>query len=76
VLHLSDKNYSYKTRFGMRSFTVDSAYTNKAMLNNQRCFIRGTNFGIHRFFEDSLSEQHSWDREWVRKLFRRFTAWT
>jgi hypothetical protein len=73
VLHLSDKNYSYKTRFGMRTFTVDSAYTNKALLNNKRCFIRGTNFGIHRFFEDSLSKQHSWDREWVRKLFRRFT---
>jgi hypothetical protein len=74
VLHLSDKAYSYKTRFGMRSFTVDSAYTNKALLNNKRCFIRGTNFGIHRFFEDSLSKQHSWDREWVRKLFRRFTG--
>ena len=74
VLHLSDKKYSYKTRFGMRSFTVDSGYTNKALLNNKRCFIRGTNFGIHRFFEDSLSGQHSWDREWVRKLFRRFTG--
>jgi len=73
VLHLSDKNYSYRTRFGMRSFTVDSGYTNKALLNNKRCFIRGTNFGIHRFFEDSLSKEHSWDREWVRKLFRRFT---
>jgi beta-galactosidase/beta-glucuronidase len=73
VLHLSDKSYSYKTRFGMRSFTVDSAYTNKALLNNKRCYIRGTNFSIHRFFEDSLSKQHSWDREWVRKLFRRFT---
>lgn len=72
VLHLSDKNFSYRTRFGMRSFTVDSAYTNRALLNNQRCFIRGTNFGIHRFFEDSLSGQHPWDRAWVRKLFRRF----
>jgi hypothetical protein len=74
VLHLSDKNYSYKTRFGLRSFTVDSSYTNKALLNNNRCFIRGTNFSIHRFFEDSLSNQHSWDREWVRKLFRSFTG--
>ncbi|MEP7278487.1 MAG: glycoside hydrolase family 2 TIM barrel-domain containing protein [Bacteroidota bacterium] len=73
VLQLSDKNYSYKTRFGMRGFTLDRRYTNKALLNNKRCFIRGTNFAIHRFFEDSLSKQHSWDREWVRKLFRRFT---
>jgi beta-galactosidase/beta-glucuronidase len=32
VLHLYDKNYSYKTRFGMRSFKIDSAYSNKALL--------------------------------------------
>jgi beta-galactosidase/beta-glucuronidase len=73
VLHLSDQNYSYKTRFGMRTLTVDSAFTNRALLNGKPCFIRGTNFGIHRFFEDSLSEQYSWDQVWVRRLFQRFT---
>jgi hypothetical protein len=72
-LEISDGNYAYTTRFGMRTFKVDSAYTNRALLNDQPCFIRGTNLGIHRFFEDSLSGQLSWDREWVRKLFRRFT---
>jgi hypothetical protein len=73
VLHLSNKDYSYRTRFGMRTFTVDSGYTNRALLNNKPCYIRGTNFSIHRFFEDSLSEQLSWDTAWVRKLFRSFT---
>jgi hypothetical protein len=73
VLHLSKGTYSYKTRFGMRTFQVDSAYTNRALLNGKPCFIRGTNFGIHRFFEDSLSKQLPWDREWVRRLFQRFT---
>jgi beta-galactosidase/beta-glucuronidase len=73
VLHLSNKDYSYKTRFGMRTFKVDSAYTNKALLNDKRCYIRGTNFSIHRFFEDSLSQEYSWDRKWVRQLFKRFT---
>jgi hypothetical protein len=73
VLHLSNRRYSYKTRFGMRTFTVDSAFTNRALLNGKPCFIRGTNFGIHRFFEDSLSGQYSWNRAWVRSLFQRFT---
>jgi hypothetical protein len=73
VLRLFNKNYSYQTRFGMRTFGVDSAYTNKALLNNKPCYIRGTNFGIHRFFEDSLSKQLPWDTDWVRQLFRRFT---
>jgi beta-galactosidase/beta-glucuronidase len=73
VLHLSDGTYSYKTRFGMRTFNVDSAFTNRALLNDKVCFIRGTNFGIHRFFEDSLSGQLPWDTSWVRQLFRRFT---
>jgi hypothetical protein len=73
VLHLSNKDYSYSARFGMRTFTVDSAYTNRALLNNKPCYIRGTNFSIHRFFEDSLSEHLSWDPQWVRQLFQRFT---
>jgi beta-galactosidase/beta-glucuronidase len=74
VLQISNKDYSYKTRFGMRTFKVDSAYTNRALLNDKPCYIRGTNFSIHRFFEDSLSKQYSWDSAWVRKLFRQFTS--
>jgi beta-galactosidase/beta-glucuronidase len=74
VLRLSNKDYSYQTRFGMRNFTVDSSYTNKALLNNEPCFLRGTNFSIHRFFEDPLSKQYAWDPVWVRQLFRTFTA--
>ena len=73
TLKLFNDKYSYQTRFGMRSYKVDSAYTNRALLNNKPCFIRGTNFSVHRFFEDSLSKQHPWDPVWVRKLFRTFT---
>ncbi|HEX6892887.1 MAG TPA: glycoside hydrolase family 2 TIM barrel-domain containing protein, partial [Chryseolinea sp.] len=72
VLRLENNDYSYQTRFGMRSFEVDSAYTNRALLNGKPSFIRGTNFSIHRFFEDSLSKRHPWDTAWVRKLFRTF----
>ncbi len=72
-LDISDGQYAYQTRFGMRTFRVDSAYTNRALLNDTLCFIRGTNLSIHRFFEDSLSGQLPWDPQWVRTLFRRFT---
>jgi hypothetical protein len=74
VLELTDGTYKYRTRFGMRHFMVDSNYTNKALLNHQQIFLRGTNFSVHRFFEDTLSKQLPWDTAWVRKLFRTYTA--
>ena len=74
VLKISGKQYRYATRFGMRSFAVDTAFTNRAMLNNKPCFLRGTNLAAHRFFEDTACRQYPWDSAWVRKLFRRFTS--
>ncbi len=69
ILKLSNKSYSYATRFGMRSYKIDTAFTNRALLNGDPYYIRGTNFAIHRFFEDSLCAQQPWDKAWVRKLF-------
>ncbi|TAG31950.1 MAG: hypothetical protein EAZ35_02555 [Sphingobacteriia bacterium] len=69
ILKLSDESYSYTTRFGMRTYKIDTAFTNRALLNGDPYYIRGTNFAIHRFFEDPLCIQQPWDRVWVRKLF-------
>ncbi|MEP7109452.1 MAG: glycoside hydrolase family 2 TIM barrel-domain containing protein [Ferruginibacter sp.] len=74
VLQLTDNRYSYFTRFGMRSFKVDTAFTNRVLLNGSPYYIRGTNFAIHRFFEDPLCWQQPWDKAWVRKLFSVYTA--
>jgi hypothetical protein len=74
VLELTDGRFSYSTRFGMRTFAVDPAFTNRALLNGSPCFIRGTNFAVHRFFEDEHCQRHPWEEAWVRKLFRTFRA--
>ena len=58
----------------MRSFRVDPAYTNRALLNGKTYFLRGTTFCLLRFFDDPLCRDQPWDRAWVRTLFRRFTA--
>lgn len=74
VLELTDGRFSYATRFGLRTFAVDPAFTNRALLNGSPCFIRGTNFAVHRFFEDGHCRRHPWEEAWVRKLFRTFRA--
>jgi hypothetical protein len=74
VLKITDGTYHYYTRFGMRTFSLDKNYTNRALLNGKPYFIRGTNLAVHRFFEDSLCGQLPWNREWVRKLIRKFTV--
>ncbi len=60
-----------RTRFGLRSFTTDPA-SGRAILNGKPYFLRGSNVCIYRFFEDSERGGLPWDREWVRKLHRRF----
>lgn len=72
VLALTDGRFSYETRFGMRTFAVDPEFTNRALLNGVPCFIRGTNFAVHRFFEDEHCRRHPWEEAWVRRLFRTF----
>ena len=58
---------SLTTRFGMRDFRY-SAKTQRAMLNGNICYLRGTNITLHRFFEDPASENLPWDEAWVRRL--------
>jgi hypothetical protein len=74
VFEASDGRHRYATRFGMREFKLDPGFTNRALLNGEPCFIRGTTFGVHRFFEDADCRRLPWDEAWVRRLFRRFTA--
>lgn len=60
-----------RTRFGLRSFTTDPA-TGRALLNGKPYYLRGSNVCIYRFFEDAARGNLPWDRDWVRKLHRRF----
>jgi len=60
-----------RTRFGLRTFTTDPA-SGRAMLNGKPYFLRGSNVCIYRFFEDATRGGLPWDRDWVRKLHRRF----
>ena len=61
----------YRTRFGLRTFQTDPV-TGRALLNGQTYYLRGSNVCIYRFFEDAQRGQLPWDRQWVRKLHRRF----
>ena len=70
ALYVIDTNTggdSISTRFGMREFRFDTA-TRRAYLNGKMIFLRGSNIGLHRFFEDPLSKQLPWDHAWVRRL--------
>jgi hypothetical protein len=61
---------SFQTRFGMREFKFDAA-TGRAMLNGKPYFMRGSNFTLYRFFEDSECKDLPWRRDWVRLLHER-----
>ncbi|MCX6927794.1 MAG: hypothetical protein NT154_31980, partial [Verrucomicrobia bacterium] len=58
------------TRFGMRTFKFDPA-TGRAVLNGKPNFMRGSNFTLYRFFEDSECGDQPRREEWVRKLHQR-----
>lgn len=60
----------FQTRFGMREFKFDPA-TGRAMLNGRPYFMRGSNFTLYRFFEDSECGNLPWDKKWVRLLHQR-----
>ena len=60
----------YQTRFGMREFRFDPA-TGRAMLNGKKYFMRGSNFTLYRFFEDSECGNLPWRQDWVRLLHQR-----
>lgn len=74
TLEIAGGTESYWTRFGMRSFAVDPRFMNRALLNGQRYFLRGTNVALFRFFEDPRCEQQPWDRAWVEALFDTFKS--
>jgi hypothetical protein len=60
-----------QARFGLRSFRTDPA-RGCFLLNGRPYFLRGSNVCIFRFFEDPCRGHLPWDREWVRRLHRRF----
>jgi len=62
-----------KVRFGMRSFRFDRE-SRRAILNGRPYYMRGTNVCIYRFFEDDDRGDKPWDKEWVRKLHRKFKS--
>jgi beta-galactosidase len=55
------------TRFGMREFRGDSK-TGIFYLNGKPCYLRGSNIGLHRFFEDPHCGNLPWDEEWLREM--------
>lgn len=67
VLETNTGTDSKSTRFGMREFRFDTA-TRRAYLNGKLIFLRGSNIGLHRFFEDPLSSDLPWKEAWVRRL--------
>jgi hypothetical protein len=60
----------WAVRFGMRDFRFDPA-TGRAMLNGKPYFMRGSNFTLYRFFEDSECGDLPWNPQWVRLLHQR-----
>lgn len=74
TLILNTGGQIYRSRFGMRSFRLDSSFTNRAMLNGCPYYFRGTNIALFRFFEDPACKGQPWDPRWVRKLFRTFKS--
>lgn len=55
------------TRFGMREFRGNDA-TGIFYLNGKPCYLRGSNIGLHRFFEDPHCGNLPWNEKWVHKM--------
>jgi hypothetical protein len=62
---------SKTVRFGMRSFRFDTE-KKVALLNEEPCYLRGTNICIYRFFEDPDRAGLPWNTQWVTTLHKRF----
>jgi beta-galactosidase len=60
----------FQTRFGLREFKFDPA-AGRALLNGKPYFMRGSNFTLYRFFEDSECKDLPWRQGWVRLLHQR-----
>ena len=55
-------------RFGMRKVEWRAGEDKGFYLNNRLYYLRGTNIGLHRFFEDADRRGLPWDKRWVREL--------
>lgn len=64
-MHASDDRVN---RFGMRKVEWRSGQNKGFYLNNQLYYLRGTNIGLHRFFEDAERGELPWNEVWVRAL--------
>ncbi|WP_111709795.1 glycoside hydrolase family 2 protein [Lutibacter citreus] len=71
TLELETNSDKLSTRFGMRSFRLDSK-TGLAYLNGKPYYLRGTNTCIFRFFEDPDRKELPWNKDWVRNLHQKF----
>ena len=65
VLEADNGTDHYQTRFGMRELKFDPA-AGRALLNGKTYFLRGSNFTVYRFFEDSECRDRPWNKDWVR----------
>jgi beta-galactosidase/beta-glucuronidase len=70
TLEANSSTDRFQTRFGMREFRFDPA-TGRAKLNGRTYFLRGSNFTLYRFFEDSECQDLPWRQDWVRLLHER-----
>ncbi len=57
------------SRFGFRSVQWRGGKDKGFYLNGQLTYLRGSNFSLHRFFEDADAGNLAWDDQWVRKLY-------
>lgn len=73
ILELETKSDKLSTRFGMRSFRLDSK-TGLAYLNGKPYYMRGTNTCVFRFFEDPQCQLLPWNEDWVRKMHQKFKS--
>lgn len=57
------------TRFGFRHVEWKGGDEKGFYLNGKKLMLRGSNFSLHRFFEDKKAGNLAWDESWVRKLY-------
>jgi beta-galactosidase len=57
------------TRFGFRHVEWKAGDDKGFYLNGEKVLLRGSNFSLHRFFEDKLAGNLAWTEDWVRKLY-------
>jgi hypothetical protein len=67
TINISTSGDNFVQRFGMREFRFDTP-TKRAYLNDTMIYLRGSNIGLHRFFEDPKCGSLPWDEKWVRKM--------